>query len=527
MDGHTAFFQIDDALMQNKEPRSDIRAETVDFNHDNSMEDDSNNADAADDNNDAMVTKSPIENGCSPMQRLKFEKIMANGNNTNADNPSKTRKTNADADADAHPMDTPGQPDPIAAFYDLLKHNPTLFDSDIQSLQAIIALEKLKTRHNGALAHENEGINNTGPKRSFEIPKSNHTDKRTSRILASKNKNGAQAKVRSNSKQITSRSAKNAITATGSIEIPKRKIDKNKDVDDAAIDADEAEMEATEGKNRTKLISAINADDDTMDVDDDDITQYESMETTRTSADNNRGNQFPSLKKTLATFNNYLRAPLQNSSLQKAAKPVFTNTVDAMDTDGWQVSGPKRQKPKSSKTTAPQKPDAKKDATTAHRSPPAATDTVVEPATDVTMAPRDDSNVDHAPSSDASNSVGPNTNDSTADSSINTENSTKTKPNPKQKNNKNSVPSPPPSTVEHSTPSTHTYANEIPDPHAEGLNVTKWLPIRVSFKQPVQTKAKAHPHLFRLVMLLNYCALKTRTTVQFMTSKTCLILTST
>jgi len=78
-----------------------------------------------------------------------------------------------------------------------------------------------------------------------------------------------------------------------------------------------------------------------MDVDDDNIDNYETMETTRTVADNNKSKRFPSLKKTLATINNYLPASLNNSSLQKAAKtkpainpqiPIFTTTVNKNDT---------------------------------------------------------------------------------------------------------------------------------------------------------------------------------------------------
>eukprot|EP00532_Pseudo-nitzschia_australis_P005749 CAMPEP_0168168934 /NCGR_PEP_ID=MMETSP0139_2-20121125/3373_1 /TAXON_ID=44445 /ORGANISM="Pseudo-nitzschia australis, Strain 10249 10 AB" /LENGTH=517 /DNA_ID=CAMNT_0008086327 /DNA_START=379 /DNA_END=1932 /DNA_ORIENTATION=- len=105
----------------------------------------------------------------------------------------------------------------------------------------------------------------------------------------------------------------------------------------------------------SRLGSAQQDVDVKMDVDDDNIDKYETMETTRTVADNNKSKRFPSLKKTLATINNYLSASLNNSSLQKAAKtktainpqiPVFATTVNKNDTKGWQISVPKRRKPK-------------------------------------------------------------------------------------------------------------------------------------------------------------------------------------
>jgi len=72
---------------------------------------------------------------------LKCHKAISSavrGNTVDRSNTTTNDEDDADA-ADDESMDTADPQDPLAAFSEFLKNNPTLLESHIQSIQAVIA----------------------------------------------------------------------------------------------------------------------------------------------------------------------------------------------------------------------------------------------------------------------------------------------------------------------------------------------------------------------------------------------------
>ena len=54
---------------------------------------------------------------------------------------------------------------------------------------------------------------------------------------------------------------------------------------------------------------------------------------------------------------------------------------------------------------------------------------------------------------------------------------------------------------------THSYKNDFPEQNANEYEVTKWIPIRISFKKPDQSNSnetnQVHPYMVKLASMIN------------------------
>ena len=69
----------------------------------------------------------------------------------------------------------------------------------------------------------------------------------------------------------------------------------------------------------------------------------------------------------------------------------------------------------------------------------------------------------------------------------------------------------------------HSFKNDFPDQNANEYEVTKWIPIRISFKKPdpsnINETSQVHPYMVKLASMINNAIKPNNKPVEFMSSK--------